>query len=385
LKNEERGPAGENPSTEVLYQLLGLSAALLKNDYSHRVIAGVDHTILSQICVNLNQFVDRLQFNQVTFPESTESTISNFIEVISSYANRDFSQKLAISDQSNVLDAVATGINVLGEELEYTTVSKEELQKERDLLKIAKEQAEEANRLKTIFLGNLSHEVRTPLQGIMGMAELLEVQGIGKDKSSTYIQIIKQRSLDLQNIIESLLDMASLETGEIKSRPEKISLAAVTAEIFESFKQEHSITKKSIVLNLEHSLSNEDKTLIDPNHLKRVIINLLSNSIKFTNEGSITLALVKKPDHFLLCVCDTGIGIESSKFDQIFEPFRQAHEGISRSKGGIGLGLPICKKMVQMWGGEISLQSEVNKGSKFNVTIPLNNGYLAFTHHLQTK
>jgi signal transduction histidine kinase len=379
--------ATRKSNAEVLTELLALSEAMVKGDFSKRIITDVDDSTISKICNNLNLYADSLQLTSSVSDDKNGSTLSinSFIEIISSFANRDFSKQLPTSDNNNIFDAVATGINMLGEELEHTTVSKEELQKERDLLKIAKEQAEEANRLKTIFLGNLSHEVRTPLQGIMGMAELLEVQGIGKDKSSTYIQIIKQRSLDLQNIIESLLDMASLETGEIKSRPEEISLAVVTTEIFESFKQEHSITSKSIVLNLENSLSDEDKTLIDPNHLKRVIINLLSNSIKFTNEGSITLALVKEPDHFLLCVCDTGIGIESSKFDQIFEPFRQAHEGISRSKGGIGLGLPICKKMVQMWGGKISLQSEVNKGSKFNVTIPLNIGYLASTHHLQTK
>ncbi len=369
MKNEERGPAGENPSTEVLYQLLGLSAALLKNDYTHRVIAGVDETILSQICVNLNQFVDRLQFNQVTFPESTESTISNFIEVISSYANRDFSQKLAISDQSNVLDAVATGINVLGEELEHTTVSKAELEKERDLLKIAKEAAENANKAKTVFIGNLSHEIRTPLQGIMGFAEILRNE-LSAEKRNKYLDIIERRSTDLLEIIEALLDLATLEAGEVKAFPETLNIHKVTEDLFTDFQYEHGNKLNKVILTIDNGFPKDEMVTLDPLHLRQVILNLLTNGIKFTEEGRVTLITEKHPDHYLVKVEDTGVGIEQEQIQNIFEPFRQAHEGFSRSKGGMGLGLAICKKRVEIWGGSIQVASEQGKGSVFSFTIP---------------
>jgi signal transduction histidine kinase len=359
----------ENQSSEVLNQLLGLSAALLKNDYSHRVIAGVDHTILSQICVNLNQFVDRLQFNQVTFPESTESTISNFIEVISSYANRDFSQKLAISDQSNVLDAVATGINVLGEELEYTTVSKEELEHERDQLKIAKEVAENANKAKTVFIGNLSHEIRTPLQGIMGFAEILRNEP-SAEKRNKYLDIIERRSGDLMEIIEALLDLATLEAGEVKAFPEPINLHKTMEELFHDFRSEHGAKNDLVDISMSNALPPGEMILLDSLHLRQVILNLLSNGVKFTKEGSITLITEKNANHYLVRVEDTGIGIEREQQQFIFEPFRQAHEGFSRSKGGIGLGLAICKKRVEIWGGTIQVASEQGKGSSFSFTIP---------------
>jgi signal transduction histidine kinase len=369
VEDEKMEPIGENQSEEVLKQLLEFSESLLRNDYSSRVIVGVDGSVLSQICVNLNQFVDRLQFNQVTFPQSTESTISSFIEVISSYANRDFSKKLLISDQSNVLDAVATGINVLGEELEQTTVSKEELEREHDQLKIAKEAAENADKAKTVFIGNLSHEIRTPLQGIMGFSEIL-VHEPSAEKRKKYAEIIGRRASDLMEIIEALLDLATLEAGEIKAFPEPISIHTFLEGLFSDFHSEHGAKLNHIKLSLENNLPKDEMVTLDPLHLRQVILNLLINGVKFTKDGSITLIADKSIDHYLIKVLDTGIGIGEKEIKHIFEPFRQAHEGFSRSKGGIGLGLAICKKRVDMWGGAIQVESQLSKGSIFSFTIP---------------
>jgi signal transduction histidine kinase len=369
VQDKESGTIVESQSTEVLNQLLGLSEALLKNDYSHRVVAGVDQTILSQICVNLNQFVDRLQLNQVAFPQSTEFTISNFIEVISSYANRDFSNKLTISDQSNVLDAVATGINVLGEELEYSTVSKAELEHERDQLKIAKELAENANKAKTVFIGNLSHEIRTPLQGIIGFSEVLLTEP-SAEKRKKYVEIIGRRAGDLMEVIESLLDLATLEAGEVKTYVESVSLYNMIEQLFGDFRSEHLQKLDGIELSLQNHLTQSDALQIDSLHLRQVILNLLSNGAKFTEKGNITLTAEKKTDCYLISVTDTGIGIEKEQLSTIFEPFRQAHEGFSRMKGGIGLGLAISRKRVEMWGGILEVSSELGKGSSFSFTIP---------------
>lgn len=234
----------------------------------------------------------------------------------------------------------------------------------------AKEEAEESNRLKTIFLGNLSHEVRTPLQGILGFAEVLENPKLTEPKRREYINIIKRRTADMQNIIESLLDMASLETGEIKAFPVQVNLHDTIEHVFFNVKQDHDLTEKSIQLVLKNNLKLTSEVKIDPQHLHQVVTNLISNAIKFTISGLVVLSCEERSSSFAIHVVDSGMGISPDKIDHIFEPFRQAHEGISRSKGGIGLGLAICKKMVEMWGGTIHVVSELNAGSTFSFTIP---------------
>ena len=251
----------------------------------------------------------------------------------------------------------------------YHNVTKRK-QTEREL-KAAKEEAEESNRLKTIFLGNLSHEVRTPLQGILGFAEILENPNLTDAKRREYLGIIKRRTNDMQNIIESLLDLASLETGEIKAFPVKVDLHEYIEYVFAKAKQDFDLGGKPVQLVLDNKLKATDTTLIDPQHLLQVLTNLFSNAVKFTNRGTITLRCERLPEAFRVSIIDTGIGIPAPKVAHIFEPFRQAHEGISRSKGGIGLGLAICKKMVEMWGGVIHVESQPGNGSNFSFIVPL--------------
>jgi PAS domain S-box-containing protein len=249
-------------------------------------------------------------------------------------------------------------------------LAEKELNESFKALKAAKEEAENSNRLKTIFLGNLSHEVRTPLQGILGFAEILENPKLPEAKRKEYLSIIKRRTGDMQNIIESLLDLASLETGEIKAFPVKINLYETIEYIFAKATQDLDLAGKPLKLLLENKLQLNDSTVLDPQHLLQVLTNLFSNAVKFTAEGSITLRCEYSLDRFKVSMIDSGIGIPADKVDHIFEPFRQAHEGMSRSKGGIGLGLAICKKMVQMWGGEIEVASQPGRGSVFSFTVP---------------
>lgn len=359
-----------NNDEEVLGKLLALSEAMLRGDFSKRIITEMDNVIISKICNNLNSYADNLQFSS-SFSDNTESTqsINNFIDIISSFANRDFSKQLPISDNNNIFDAIASGINMLGEELEHTTVSKEELEHERDQLKIAKELAENANKAKTVFIGNLSHEIRTPLQGIMGFAEILRNE-LSTEKRNKYLDIIERRSSDLMEIIEALLDLATLEAGEVKAFPEPFNLHKTMEELFHDFRSEHNSKNGHINLLISNALPQGELITLDPLHLRQVILNLLSNGMKFTKEGSITLVIEKKTNHYLVKVEDTGIGIDEEQLHNIFEPFRQAHEGFSRSKGGMGLGLAICKKRVEIWGGTIQVESEQGKGSVFSFTIP---------------
>ena len=236
-------------------------------------------------------------------------------------------------------------------------------------LQIAKDEAEESNRLKTIFLGSLSHEVRTPLQGILGFAEILDSSDITETKRKEYLNIIKRRTYDMQNVIESLLDIASVETGEITAVPVEMNIYEYAEIVFSKTRQDYP-SLKNVEFILENKLSPHAMAFVDPQHLNQVLINLLRNAVKFTNEGTIKLTFERCTTGYSICVTDTGIGIANEKLLQIFKPFRQAHEGISRSKGGIGLGLAISKKMVELWKGKISVVSELGKGSIFTITIP---------------
>jgi PAS domain S-box-containing protein len=286
---------------------------------------------------------------------------------------KDGTQTHFITSKVPLRDAKSKIIGLVGISVNNTEQKQRELELKKlsEELRTAKEEAEESNRLKTIFLGNLSHEVRTPLQGILGFAEILETPNLPEVKRKEYLGIIKRRTGDMQNIIESLLDMASLETGEIKAFPVKVNLYESIEHIFDKAKQDFDLGGKPVQLLLENKLQTSDSTVIDPQHLVQVTTNLFSNALKFTNQGTITLRCEQLPNYFRVSMIDTGIGIPADKVEHIFEPFRQAHEGISRSKGGIGLGLAICKKMVQMWGGEIEVASQPSKGSVFSFTVPL--------------
>jgi PAS domain S-box-containing protein len=253
------------------------------------------------------------------------------------------------------------------------TAWKQSEQREKKIneeLLLAKEEAEESNRLKTIFLGSLSHEVRTPLQGILGLAEILENPELAIDTRANYLNIIKQRTADMQNIIEALLDLASIESGEIKPFPVQTNMYDFAESMYDRAKQDPLLTGKIIELHHQNDLKSNAIALVDPQHLLQVTTNLVRNAIKFTNEGNIILTYHESGSVYEISISDTGIGIPSDKIEHIFKPFRQAHEGISRSKGGIGLGLSICNKMVEMWGGRISVYSVLGRGSTFSFTIP---------------
>jgi signal transduction histidine kinase len=356
--------------TQVVEDLLAFTGALMKGDFSKRLTVNAEDRELAEVCMNLNAFADNLQINPPSNFNS-QIAIQDFIDVISSYANRNFEKKLPISEHSNFIDALATGINILGEELEYTTFSRLELENERNELRAAKESAEEASRLKSAFLGNLSHEIRTPLQGIFGFAELLEMPNLTNDQRQSYLSIIKRRTSDLQNIVESLLDLAILESGNLGFLAGKTNLKAQLEEIAGSFEEEFRVGGKKLEFSLHNRVPSQVDVHLDATHLKRVVINLMNNALKFTHEGSLTLAASIDGEIIEISVSDTGMGIPQEKLDLIFEPFRQAHEGVSRQLGGVGLGLAISKKMVEAWGGNIRVESTVGVGSKFSFTIPI--------------
>ena len=236
-------------------------------------------------------------------------------------------------------------------------------------LEIAKAKAEESDRLKTAFLQNVSHEIRTPLNGILGFSGLLSEEGISKEDIKDYTTIIQTSGHRLLDTVNNVLDISKIETGQIIIKNSPFSINSLLADLYSFFSP--PANSKSIELSLIKGMD-DSLSLIksDEAKLNQVFSNLINNAIKFTPKGAIEFGY-KIQDVFIICfVKDTGLGIPPEFQEKIFDRFTQADISITRGFEGAGLGLAICKGLVEALGGKIWLESEIDKGSTFYFTIP---------------
>ncbi|MCC9136962.1 PAS domain S-box protein [Pontibacter silvestris] len=238
-------------------------------------------------------------------------------------------------------------------------------------LKQAKEAAEESTRVKENFLANMSHEIRTPLNGILGMAALLGKTSLD-EMQQNYLKIIKSSSDNLLVVINDILDIAKIEAGklDIEHIPFNISETITAAFTTLMYKAE----EKEIAYVLEPLPFVHSTVLGDPYRLQQVLLNLLNNALKFTDDGTVRLsATIIEDTHEAVTVefsvSDTGIGIPEGKQQAVFEGFTQAYSSITRKYGGTGLGLNICKNLVELQGGNIWVDSQEGMGSAFRFVL----------------
>jgi PAS domain S-box-containing protein len=233
----------------------------------------------------------------------------------------------------------------------------------------AKEKAEESDRLKSAFLTNMSHEIRTPMNGILGFAELLKESNLSIDDQQDYIQTIQISGERMLNTINNIVDVAKIESGLINVFIDKININKKLEFTYKFFKPE--VEKKGLEFIYKNGLPAVDAVIrTDIEKVYGVLMNLIKNAIKFTNEGSIEFGYEIKGEYLEFYVKDTGIGISLKQKDFIFERFRQGSYGLNRLYEGSGLGLAISKSYVEMLGGKIWVESEEGKGSTFYFTIP---------------
>lgn len=241
-------------------------------------------------------------------------------------------------------------------------------------LKKSKEAAEEANRVKTAFLANMSHEIRTPMNAIQGFSEVILKGNLSEKSTFDFIEIINNSSKQLLNVINDIIDISMIEAGQLKIIYDTVKLNRLLENIYSL--HSNNAKSKGLRFNVSYGLPNTvDSINTDEHRLAQIINNLISNAIKFTNEGYVEFGYKLKDAHLEFYVKDSGIGIPNEFHDLIFERFRQVDDKLSRDYGGTGLGLSICKSIIEMMGGEIWIESEPNKGSTFFFTLPYEQKY----------
>jgi len=227
----------------------------------------------------------------------------------------------------------------------------------------------ELDQLKSEFLASMSHELRTPLNSIIGFADVL-LEGLDGDLNERMeedVRLIRESGRHLRELIGDILDMSKIESGHMELRYEEIDLPQLVNDIVATASS--LAYEKHIALNVD---VDEKVTMIqaDRTRLRQILWNITGNGIKFTEKGSVTIALQHREDHVLVSIRDTGIGIKEENRAVVFEQFRQIDGGLNRIAGGTGLGMPITKKLVDLHGGEIWIESVYGQGSTFFFTLP---------------
>ena len=225
----------------------------------------------------------------------------------------------------------------------------------------AKRRAEDADKMKSVFLANMSHEIRTPLNAIVGFSEIIAVTESEEEKME-YLEIIQKNSNLLLQLINDILDLSRIESGKSEMHFQQVEIAGLVEEV----EKVHQLKMKSNVELKVIRPEGEYWTSTDRNRVMQVLFNFLSNAIKNTEKGSITLGLKHEGPWLKLYVSDTGCGISKEKLPQIFTRFEKLNDFVQ----GTGLGLSICKSIVERLGGRIEVTSELGQGSMFALYLP---------------
>lgn len=257
---------------------------------------------------------------------------------------------------------------ILDEKVRFRTF---ELEQSNIELKVAKEKAEASNRLKTAFINNITHEIRTPLTGIMGFGQILASVDLTMEEKNEYLEILKESSNRLIKTVNDFMDISLFTSNNIEIQNQAFSLIALFDDIYTKNKAESAL--KGLKFNYL-APSSDDEFLIssDKDLLQKVINHLVDNAIKFTKEGEISFGVEAKGQFLEFYVKDTGVGVNHDSSSLIFDSFMQENVTSTRGYEGSGLGLSIAKKIVALFGGDIWVNSVKGEGSTFYFTIPFN-------------
>ena len=357
--------------------------ALTENSPDH--ILRIDHNGILLYCnpAFLNDFdleeaecVGNLlnQINELP-KELIDGLGSKINEVISSAIPNNVELEYRFKDNIRAFDWTITPETNKAQISSLLIVGRDYTQKKKaeQELVIAKEKAIGADKLKSAFLANMSHEIRTPLNAIVGFTNLLKEENISDEEKIEYVDIVNKSSENLMELINDIVDLAKIESGELTLVKEDFDVIKLLNEVHLLFEKRMAIDQKTHLKFYLNLPDNKESLYIACDHrrLRQIFINLLGNAFKFTQKGFIEFGYTIEESKVRFYVRDTGIGIAPEKQSFIFEPFRQADESTSKNYGGTGLGLSICKRLVDAHGGNIGLISEPETGSEFFFTLPM--------------
>ena len=284
------------------------------------------------------------------------------------YVTKPFDARELLSRMRNLLD-IQLSQKIMSQQNE---ILEQKIQERTQAFLAAKEAAEYANRSKTEFLANMSHELRTPLNCIIGFSEIMKKEMFGKlgnERYVDYINDIHSAGEHLLGIINDILDISRIELGDIELHTKPTHIPTVIDLCVQMIKSRAQAADISLTIEIEPDLPS---LMADETRLKQIILNLLSNSVKFTQEGTILICAKQENDALVLQVRDTGIGIPEKDLEAVLKPFGQSRHSSQVTHEGVGLGLHLAKEFTEMHGGTMDLQSTIGKGTTVSLSFPSN-------------
>jgi signal transduction histidine kinase/DNA-binding NarL/FixJ family response regulator len=247
-------------------------------------------------------------------------------------------------------------------------------ERERDVAELARAEAEAANRAKATFLAAMSHEIRTPMNGVLGMMEVLERSTL-EPAQARNVAIMRQSAQGLLRIIDDVLDFSKIDAGRLDIEAAPFSLSELVAATVKTMRPQ--ARRKHLELSVESSSAGPDRVVGDPTRVRQILFNLVGNAIKFTDRGFVRIDAMTRAhgDGSVLAslmVTDSGIGMDETTRTRLFEPFMQADSSTTRRFGGTGLGLSIVRRLAQLMGGDVDVETAPGRGARFTVHLRLN-------------